>query len=55
MAVKMVATNKQAHRNYEISETIEAGIATIVRIVPAWPTKNTAENVDTTYSPFDGT
>jgi len=27
MAVKMVATNKQAHRNYEISETIEAGIA----------------------------
>lgn len=27
MAVKIVATNKQAHRNYEISETIEAGIA----------------------------
>ncbi len=26
MAVKMVATNKQARRNYEISETLEAGI-----------------------------
>jgi SsrA-binding protein len=26
MAVKMVATNKQARRNYEISETFEAGI-----------------------------
>jgi len=26
MAVKMVATNKQAKRNYEISETFEAGI-----------------------------
>ena len=26
MAVKMVATNKQASRNYEISETFEAGI-----------------------------
>ncbi len=27
MAVKMITTNKQAHRNYEISETVEAGIA----------------------------
>ncbi|MDH5521292.1 MAG: SsrA-binding protein, partial [Acidimicrobiia bacterium] len=27
MAVKIVTTNKQAHRNYEISETVEAGIA----------------------------
>ena len=26
MAVKMIATNKQARRNYEISETFEAGI-----------------------------
>jgi SsrA-binding protein len=26
MAVKMIATNKKAHRNYEITETIEAGI-----------------------------
>ena len=26
MAVKMVATNKHASRNYEISETFEAGI-----------------------------
>ncbi len=26
MAVKMVATNKQARRNYEITETFEAGI-----------------------------
>ena len=26
MAVKMVATNKQARRNYEISETFEAGL-----------------------------
>ena len=26
MAVKMVATNKMANRNYEISETVEAGI-----------------------------
>ncbi len=27
MAVKMVTTNKQARRNYDISETFEAGIA----------------------------
>jgi SsrA-binding protein len=26
MAVKMVATNRQARRNYEISETVEAGL-----------------------------
>ncbi|MEM7276460.1 MAG: SsrA-binding protein SmpB [Actinomycetota bacterium] len=26
MAVKMVATNKQARRNYEITETFEAGL-----------------------------
>ena len=26
MGVKMIATNKQAHRNYDISETFEAGI-----------------------------
>jgi SsrA-binding protein len=27
MATKMIATNKQAHRNYDISETHEAGIS----------------------------
>jgi len=27
MAVKMIATNKKAHRNFDISETVEAGIA----------------------------
>ncbi len=27
MGVKMIATNKQARRNYEITETFEAGIA----------------------------
>jgi len=27
MAVKMITTNRQARRNYDISETIEAGIA----------------------------
>ncbi|MGB5756784.1 MAG: SsrA-binding protein SmpB [Acidimicrobiales bacterium] len=51
MAVKMVATNKQARRNYEISETFEAGL--VLRGSEVKSLRESKVQISDAYARFD--
>ncbi len=51
MAVKMVATNRQARRNYEISETFEAGI--VLRGSEVKSLRESKVQISDTYARFE--
>lgn len=52
MAVKMVATNRQARRNYEISETVEAGL--VLRGAEVKSLREANVQVSDAYARFEG-